>query len=298
MSRISSMVRSDALHCERVVRRHARTFTLASYFLPTRKRRASFALYCMGRRAADLIQAQNGDAKASARLLHGYRRELVEALDGRPRGPVLREVRWAVREFEIPDHLLFDYLDAIMLVFSPAEFRAWEDLERHCDVIASTVGLMCSHVIGIPGGPAQEAMALSHARTMGVAMQLTSILRDVGSNARAGRCYLPCQELERFSLTRDDVFDAQDIAHDPRWHRLMTFEIGRARALYEKALPGIALLSEDSQRCAAACAIGYAAILDALEDIHYDSLSSRASVSTLARLGVLWDAWRFKSRAS
>jgi phytoene synthase len=78
----------------------------------------------------------------------------------------------------------------------------------------------------------------------------------------------------------------------------MTFEIGRARALYEKALPGIALLSADSQKCAAACAIGYAAILDALENMRYDSLSSRASVGTLARIGVLWDAWRFKSRAS
>lgn len=298
MSRINTMIRSDALHCERVVRRHARTFTLASYFLPVRKRRASFAMYCMGRSAADLIQAQNGDARAAARQLLGYRRELVEALEGRPRGPVLREVRWAVREFDIPGQLLFDYLDAIMLVFSPAQFHSWEDLERHCDVIATTVGLMCSYVIGIPGGQVQEAIALSHARTLGVAMQLTSILRDIGANARSGRCYLPCEELERFSLTREDLLTAQDVAHDPRWHRLMTFEIGRARALYEKALPGITLLSEDSQRCAAACAIGYAAILDALEDIHYDSLSSRASVGTLARLGVLWDAWRFKSRAS
>jgi phytoene synthase len=78
----------------------------------------------------------------------------------------------------------------------------------------------------------------------------------------------------------------------------MTFEIGRARSLYEQALPGITMLSEDSQRCAAACAIGYAAILDALEDLRYDSVSSRASLGTLTRLGVLWDAWRFKGRAT
>jgi phytoene synthase len=296
MSQITSMIRSDALHCERVVRRHARTFTLASYFLPTRKRRASFALYCLGRTAADIIiSAMN--RKTCVRTLLGLRRELTEALDGRPRGPVLREVRWAVREFEIPQNLLFDYLDAIDLVFSPAEFATWDDLELHCDRIASIVGAMCSYVIGIPGGDEQEETALDYARTLGVAMQLTSILRDVGANARSGRCYLPDEELVRFSLTREEVL-RPSIANDPRWHRLMTFEIGRARALYEKALPGIALLSSDSQKCAAACAIGYAAILDALEELRYDSLSSRASVGTLARLGVLWDAWRFKSRAS
>jgi phytoene synthase len=294
---MTSMIRSDAVHCERVVKRHARTFNLASYFLPPKKRRASLALYCLGRAAADLIKSAGDDRKAAARKLLGYRRELVEALDGRPKGPVLREVRWAAREFEIPPHLLCNYLDAISLVFSPARFERWSDLENHCDGIASTVGAMCSYVIGLPGGMEQESLAIAHARTLGVAMQLTSILRDVGSNARSGRCYLPDEELERFSLSRGEVFDS-DIARDPRWHRLMTFEIGRARALYEKALPGIALLSADSQKCAAACAIGYAAILDALENMRYDSLSSRASVGTLARIGVLWDAWRFKSRAS
>jgi 15-cis-phytoene synthase len=128
-------------------------------------------------------------------------------------------------------------------------------------------------------------------------MQLTNILRDVGEDARAGHCSLPYEELERFSLTRQEVISDPGVANDPRWHRLMTFEIARARALYEAALPGIALLTEDSQRCAAACAIGYAAILDALENIRYDSVSSRASIGTVARIGVLWDAWRFKSRA-
>ena len=87
-----------------------------------------------------------------------------------------------------------------------------------------------------------------------------------------------------------------EVVSDPRWNRLMTFEIARARSLYESALPGISMLSEDSQRCAAACASGYAAILDALEQIKYDSVSTRASVGTLARIGILWGAWHFKGR--
>ena len=125
-------------------------------------------------------------------------------------------------------------------------------------------------------------------------MQLTNILRDVGEDARNGRCYLPTEELTRFSLEREEVLESRSLAGDPRWNRLMAFEIARARMLYERSLPGISMLSADSQRCAAACAIGYAAILDALEQINYDSVSIRASVGTVARVRILWHAWRFK----
>lgn len=292
------MIRSDALHCERVVRRHARTFTLATYFLPTRKRRASFAFYCFGRTIADISQSCGENRKAGMRQLLVHRRALAEALEGRPRGPVLRELRWAMREFTIPGELLFELVDKVSGEVNGDSYTTWDDLEQSCEGVATIVGVMCAQVFGIPGGPRQQQIALSHARTLGIAMQLTRILRDVGSDARAGRCYLPDEELSRFSLTRDEVIGNPSLARDARWHRLMTFEIGRARSLYEQALPGITMLSEDSQRCAAACAIGYAAILDALEDLRYDSVSSRASLGTLTRLGVLWDAWRFKGRAT
>ena len=291
------MVRSDPLHCEKIVRRNARTLALASYFLPAKKRRASFALYSFRRSADDIVDACGPDRKAIARNLLEHRRALTEAIDGRPRGPVLRELRWAMREFDISSEVLFDLLDRVSRGANPPTWSSWEDLEKDCEIAAETVGTICTRICGIPGGPRQEQLALSHARTLGVAMQLTNILRDVGEDAKSGQCHLPDEELARFSLERDDVIGDPAIAQDPRWHRLMTFEIERARALYDRALPGISMLAEDSQRCAAACAIGYAAILDALENIHYDSVSSRASIGTFARIGVLWDAWRFKAKA-
>jgi len=192
---------------------------------------------------------------------------------------------------------MFELLDGVARDVEPEIYETWDDLESYCEGVASTVGVMCAHVFGVPGGPRQLEIATGHARTLGVAMQLTNILRDVGEDARNGRCYLPTEELKRFSLDRSEVLDGRSLAGDPRWNRLMTFEIARARSLYERALPGISMLSSDSQRCAAACAIGYAAILDALEQINYDSVSTRASVGTVARLGILWDAWRFKGRA-
>lgn len=295
---MTSMIRSDALQCERIVRKHARTFTLASYFLPSRKRRAAFAFYAFCREADDIVDAAGqSDSRSVVRKLEAHRRGLTEALAGRPTGPVFREVRWAVREFEIPASSMFDLLDGVARDVDPETYETWEDLQTYCEGVASTVGVMCAKVFGVPGGPARLDIASAHARTLGVAMQLTNILRDVGEDARNGRCYLPTDELRRFSIERAEVLDCRSLAGDPRWNRLMTFEIARARTLYESALPGISMLSSDSQRCAAACAIGYAAILDALEQINYDSVSIRASVGSMARLGILWDAWRFKSRA-
>jgi 15-cis-phytoene synthase len=292
------MIRSDALQCERIVRSRARTFTLASFFLPAKKRRAAFAFYAFCREADDIVESCSPfDRKVVARKLQGHRRELTEALEGRPRGAVMRELRWAVREYALSADVLYELHDDITSNVDPEIYETWDDLERYCEGVASTVGVVCAHVFGVPGGPRQVDIALAHARTLGVAMQLTNILRDVGEDARNGRCHLPTEELARFSIDRDEVISEPSIADDPRWHRLMTFEIARARVLYEHALPGISMLSPDSQRCAAACAIGYAAILDALEQINYDSVSTRASVGTLARLGILWDAWRFKGRS-
>src|SRR6185503_9904929 len=155
-----------------------------------------------------------------------------------------------------------------------------------------------AQVLGIPGGARQKKIALGHARTLGVAIQLTTILRDAAANAREGKCYLPDSELTRFSLARDEICQSPMIVFDRRWNRLISFEIKRARSLYERSLPGISMLSEDSQRCAAACAIGYAAVLDALEHSMHDSLSVRASLGTMTRLGILWEAWRYRGRAT
>ena len=295
---MTSIVRSDFLYCERVVRRHARAFTLATYFLPPRKRRASFAFYSFARAVADVAETRGRNEKAAARKVVEYRRDLAEAMDGRPRGAILREVRWGVREFDLDASLLFDLLDGIAHDDRPEGHSTWDDLESRCDRIAGTVGVLCAKVLGIPGGPTKQQIAISHARTLGVAMQLTSILRDSAAHAREGKCLLPDDELARFSLCREDVIGNPGLGRDPRWRRLMIFEINRARALYERSLPGISMLAEDSQRCVAACAIGYAAVLDALENAATGSLTARPSLGTITRLGVLWEAWRYRARAT
>jgi phytoene synthase len=131
-------------------------------------------------------------------------------------------------------------------------------------------------------------------------MQLTNILRDVGEDARLGRCYLPEEDLAAFGLTADLVLagaagSGASLARDERWRPFMAFAVGRARSLYEAAAPGIALLAPDAQRCATACASGYAGILGAIERVGYDTISQRARLGTAARGAVLWRAWRWRA---
>jgi phytoene synthase len=288
----------DARECARLVRVHARTFHYASWLLPAEKRRAANALYAFCRVADDMVDsAQVAGTASVARRLGDYARALDAALAGRPDGPIFRELHRVCATYAVPPDVLRELLAGIARDLQPVRYETWRELVTYCEGVASTVGEMCTYVFGVPGGPVVRDRALRYARTLGVAMQLTNILRDVGEDARRGRCYLPEEDLAAFGLTRQAVLDGAAVggaplARDERWRPFMAFAVGRARSLYEAAAPGIALLSPDARRCATACASGYAGILGAIERIGYDTVSQRAHLGTAARGAVLWRAWR------
>ena len=283
----------DAPLCERIVRTHARTFALASRLLPPHKRRGAFALYAFCRVADDIVDVANPDDPAAAALaLAEFDETLALAVAGKPRDALFRELMWTAREFAVPTGLLHDLVAAVARDLVPVHYRTWAQLSEYCEGVASTVGVMCAHVFGVPGAPAALPRALRYARTLGLAMQLTNILRDVGEDARRGRCYLPDDDLAMFGLSREEVLHDPGIARDERWRPLVAFEVGRARSLYEAARPGIDLLAPDAQGCARACSQGYAAILGAIERNEYDCISSRARIDLWSRAAILWNAWR------
>ena len=289
----------DASECARITMVHARTFSLASKLLPASKRRAAYALYAFCRIADDLVdQADHDNVSELAIQLDAYRNQLQSALDGRPSGPIFREVAWVAREYEVSPAPLFELLDGVRRDLEAHTYATWLDLEQYCEGVASSVGEMCTYVFGVPAGPTMRTQAIQYARTLGTAMQLTNILRDVGEDAQRGRCYLPAEDMARFGLTPQDVLTrGPELARDAGWAPLMAYEVSRARALYTAALPGIALLDGDAQRCAAACANGYAGILTAIEAQNYDTISTRARIGRLARVGILWNAWRYRAPA-
>lgn len=295
----------DAQVCQRIVREHARTFHLASIFLPRHKRRAAFALYAFCRVADDIVDradqarvnGQDADPAVVAALA-AHERKLQNALAGTPCDPVFRELDRVMQAFGVPVAVLKELLDGVAMDLEPVRYDTWADLSRYCEGVAASVGEMCTYVFGVQGDAEVRTAALRYARTLGLAMQLTNILRDVGEDAQRGRCYLPVQDLAAVGLTLDDILQRRITADDPRWQRFMTQQVAFARSLYDAAMPGIPLLSPDAQRCALACAVGYAGILGALERIGYDSLTQRARLGTTERLGVLLKVWQTRPTTS
>jgi phytoene synthase len=289
---------TDAQLCERITVRHAHTFALASRFLPRHKRRAAFAIYAFCRTADDIVDdavdgaLPNGVTAKAA--LASCRRQLDETIAGAPDGPIFRELAWTIESFAIGPRVLQELLDGVARDLDGATRPAsWDELARYCEGVASTVGEMCAGIFGVNGDHTVETRARRYARALGLAMQVTNILRDVGEDARRGRCYLPADELAAFGLTRDEVLrGGSALARDERWRPLMALQVGRARALYEAAAPGLALLADDSRRCAIACATGYSAILDAIEAQRYDTLTRRARVPFARRASLLYRVWR------
>lgn len=288
----------DAEVCQGIVRKHARTFYLASGFLPRHKRRAAFALYAFCRIADDIVdrvecaRAEGGAADPEiVALLAAHEQRLQAALAGAPTDPVFRELDRVMREFGVPTTVLHELLDGVACDLAPVRYESWADLSGYCEGVASSVGEMCTYVFGVQGDEDVRTVALQHARTLGLAMQLTNILRDVGEDARRGRCYLPVQDLTAAGLTPTEVLSGTLVASDARWQQLMAQQIARARNLYMAAMPGIALLAPDAQRCALACSVGYSGILGAIERIGCDSLTQRARLRTYERAGVLMKVW-------
>jgi len=291
------MVTFESLVCGN--RRHARTFALASVFLPLAKRRGTYALYAFCRLADDAVdRAGPGGREAVRDTLLRLRQQLAAALDGEPSGPVMSETAWAIRRFGIPLAPVDELVNGVARDLDPTDYRNWPSLEAYCEGVASSVGELCTHVFGVMGGEETRSRAIVCARTLGVAMQLTNILRDIGEDAANGRCYLPDDALVRVGLTREEVMARDVDVRSPAWRAMMQEFVALARTLYRQALPGIEMLSPDAQRCAQACAVGYAAILEAIEEAEYDTVSMRAHIGFRRKTKLMLSLYRVDDPAA
>jgi phytoene synthase len=263
---------------DRITRQHSKTFYLATALLPAEARRAIRALYAFCRATDDLVDNEG----ATLADVERWRAEVAKPSRAQ-RNPIL--LCWAlVREqYGVDARYQNELIDGIAMDLSKRRHATWSELERYCYLVASTVGLLSMPIIGLARG-ARFEQAAPYAIQLGIALQLTNILRDVGEDAARGRVYLPQSDLARFGLRADDILHG---VHDERFIALMKFEIARARELYEAALPGIALLSPAARPAVGAAALLYRAILDKIESIGYRVHAQRASTSGIGKLFML-----------
>ncbi|WP_322509389.1 squalene/phytoene synthase family protein, partial [Anaerolinea sp.] len=156
-------------------------------------------------------------------------------------------------------------------------------LKVYCYRVASTVGLLAIPIIGLAKGVSFQ-QAAPFAIQLGIALQMTNILRDIGEDARRNRVYLPLEDLQKFNLTHQDILNG---VYDDRFIRLMKFEISRTRELYQQAIPGIAFLSKAARPAVGAAAFLYRAILDEIENIQYHVHTLRAHTKGWKKIAML-----------
>jgi phytoene synthase len=270
--------------CGEIARVHSKSFALSTRFLPYAKRRAVWAVYAFCRTADDIVD-RDTDAGERLAAIDAWEAELRAAYTGRASNPIFVAFADAAARYGVPIAAALDLLRGTRMDVSVNRYATYADLRDYCYLVASTVGVLVTPILGVLAAP-----ALDDAVTLGHAMQLTNILRDVGEDAGMNRIYLPADEMERFGYTEDDLFAGRV---DARFAALMGFQIERARRLYRQAEPGIARLAAESRYAVRLALHLYRGILDAIEANGYDVFTKRAYVPMQAKI---WTALKLTLR--
>lgn len=258
-------------HCRQVTRHHAKSFYFASFPLPKFKRLAAFTVYTYCRYIDDVIdEVPDGDLAPTEEVLNKELDKILAGEDFQPFAPALRVVH---AEFGVPRALWGDLIYGCCLDRRPQKLKTYPELEMYCYYVASVVGLVMSCVFEV-----RDPNALPQAIEMGIALQLTNILRDIDEDWAKGRCYISEDLLDCFGIDYADL-DRRQISD--RWRQLMEHEIGRARHFYELGSAGLDAIPDDgSRRCAKIMAQVYAGILSEIEAQDFNPFAGRAFVPT------------------
>ncbi|HBE21178.1 MAG TPA: phytoene synthase [Cyanobacteria bacterium UBA11159] len=286
---------SDAYEiCRQITAKYAKTFYLATWLMPEEKRRAIWAIYVWCRRTDELVDGPQARL-TTTETLDRWEKQLESVFAGEPVDDTDVALVDTLQRFPMDIAPFRDMIAGQRMDLHRSRYETFEELKLYCYRVAGTVGLMTSPVLGLDtskgktpwnapnsNNPIEEAIAL------GIAKQLTNILRDVGEDAQRGRIYLPLEDLAMFNYTEADLFNG---VVDDRWKALMRFQIQRAHKFYSQAEKAIGLLCRDSRWPVWAATMLYQGILDVIERNQYDVFRQRAYVSTSRKLLHLPVAW-------
>ncbi|MCS6871847.1 MAG: squalene/phytoene synthase family protein [Anaerolineae bacterium] len=284
--RNQNLLAASYAYCESLTRLYSRTFYMASGLLPYPKRCAVRALYAFCRVTDNIVDDSQSPDRAAQ--LEAWQQTISMA---HPPASEPVAVAWADTQarYHIPKGYALQLIKGCAADLQPRRYETFADLAEYAYGVASTVGLMAMHIIGFSSDE-----AIPYAVKLGVALQVTNVLRDVGEDWRNGRLYLPQDELRAFGVTEQDIAEGRITEN---WRAFMRFQIERNRRLYAESWAGIALLSSEGRFAIAAAAELYRAILNDIEAHDYDVFRRRARVSTLGKLRRLPIIWRKARRA-
>ena len=272
---------ADYERCAQVTRRSRSSFYYAFILLPSERRRALHAVYAFCRFIDDI--ADDESIREPALLLERWREELERVYAGAPTRALSRALADSARRFKIPRELFEEIINGVEMDLSRKRYQSWEELRPYCYRVASALGLICIEIFGY-----RNPSAKLYAENLGLALQLTNILRDVREDAGRGRIYLPLEDLARFNVSENEILGG---VYSPNFVRLMDFEARRARELYALAQSELAAEDRATLLTAEAMRLIYAALLERIIKSNYRVLDRRHSLSAPHKLYLVGRAW-------
>ena len=269
-------------YCRRITREAAGNFYYAFVTLPRHRRRAMYAAYAYCRLCDDLSD-DDLPIDEKTRRIQGIDALLEEARAGNPDGPVFEAIAHAAAEYDIPYEDLTEVARGVEMDLTISRYETFEDLATYCYRVASVVGLISIQIMGYTDQRARE-----YAIDLGLAMQITNILRDIREDAERGRIYIPQEDLRRFGYTEEDLLAG---TVNDQFRSLMEFEVARAREYFERGKRLIKLLPVRTRAFPAVLGGLYGRVLDRIEARNYNVFEGRVGLSTREKVGLAVRLW-------
>jgi 15-cis-phytoene synthase len=265
---------------------HSKSFYFASSLLPEDKRSAVRALYAFCRTVDDIVDEV--ELKKDRDFELDYWRNIVQSASSSTDDLVAAAWADTLTRYHIPRHYALQLIDGVARDLIQSRYQTFDDLATYCYGVASTVGLMSMHIIGF-----KSPEAVPYAIKLGVALQMTNILRDVGEDYRNGRLYLPREELAFYGISEADIAECRVTEN---WRQFMRFQIERTRQLYKESWDGVKMLKREGQLAIGAASTFYSGILEDIEKHDFNVFTRRASLSAWEKASRIPRLW-FKIRS-
>ena len=269
-------------YCQQKAASSGSSFYYSFMFLPPNRRRAITALYAFCREVDDVVD-ECQDLQIASTKLAWWRQEVAKLYSGKPEHPVTQALVPVIAEFSVPQEQLLEIIDGMEMDLQQSRYLDFKALSLYCYRVASVVGLLAAEIFGY-----QDRKTLKYAHDLGMAFQLTNIIRDVGEDARRGRVYLPMDELKRFEVPVADILNAR---HSDNFRKLMEFQIERAEQFYAQAMSMLPAVDRKTQRPGLVMAAIYRTLLEEIKNDGCLVLNQRTSLTPIRKLWIAWRTW-------
>jgi phytoene synthase len=269
-------------YCQQKAAQSGSSFYYSFLFLPAEKRRAITALYAFCREVDDVADEVHDPGVARAKLAW-WRTEVANLFAGHPQHPVTRALAPFVAPCRLDAARMNEIIDGMEMDLTHHRYADFESLKLYCHRAAGVVGQLSASIFGY-----SNPSTLEYAEALGIAFQLTNIIRDVGEDARRDRVYLPADELGRFGLDAADILARRG---DDRFRSLMAFQADRALACYDRAMGRLAPEDRRNQRAGLIMAAIYRALLEEIRGDGFQVLDRRIALTPIRKLWIAWKTW-------